>query len=76
MVDPGAFTMGIRPSSELIQSLRVTLQKLEQALSSPEDANCLAEIKRILLIRIANLEATEALKDETTIPETLGLGLL
>ena len=48
--------MGHRPASELIQSLRSTLQKLEETCASPEDETLLAELKRILLLRIADLE--------------------
>jgi hypothetical protein len=52
--------VGQRPSSELIQSLRVTLQKLEENFASPEDHPPMAELKRILLHRIADLELPEA----------------
>jgi hypothetical protein len=48
--------VGQRPSSELIQSLRVTLQKLEENFASPEDHPPMAELKRILLLRIADLD--------------------
>lgn len=48
--------MGHRPSSELIQSLRATLQHLEENLASSDDQTRLAELKRILLHRIADLE--------------------
>lgn len=48
--------MGRRPSSELIQSIRATLQRLEENIASPEDQPRIAELKRILLLRIADLE--------------------
>jgi hypothetical protein len=54
--------MNLRPPSDLIHSFRATLQKLEHTLSSPEDEHVLAEIKNTLLIRIADLEISEAAK--------------
>src|SRR4051794_30547117 len=51
-----------RPASELIQSLRLTLQKIEENFASAEDEPNIAELKRILLLRIADIEATEALR--------------
>jgi hypothetical protein len=48
--------VGHRPASELIQSLRATLQRLEENFATPEDQPILAELKRILLHRIADLE--------------------
>jgi hypothetical protein len=53
--------MDSRPS-ELIQSLRVALQEVEQTLFSPEDAFTLAEIKRLILTRIAHLESRDAMR--------------
>jgi hypothetical protein len=53
--------MDSRPS-ELIQSLRVALQEVEQTLFSPEDAFTLAEIKRLILTRIADLESRDAMR--------------
>jgi hypothetical protein len=52
-----------RPASELIQSLRLTLQKIEENFASVEDEPNIAELKRILLLRIADIEATEALRE-------------
>jgi hypothetical protein len=52
--------MGPRPTSEVIENLRITLQKLEQNFDSSEDEPAVAELKRILLIRIADLEAAGA----------------
>jgi hypothetical protein len=45
-----------RPAYELIQSLRASLQKLEENFASPEDQPRIADIKRILLLHIADLE--------------------
>ena len=52
-----------RPPTELIRSLRVTLQKIEANFTSPEDEPNIAELKRILLLRIADMEALEALQE-------------
>ena len=51
--------MGLRPSTEIIESLRVVLQKLGAEFASTENQPVLAELKRILLLRIADLEAIE-----------------
>lgn len=56
--------MVLRAASQLIQSLRVTLQKIEENCANPEDEPVIAELKRILLLRIADIEAIEALKAE------------
>jgi hypothetical protein len=52
--------VGQRPSSEIIQSLRATLQKLEEGFASVEDQPVMAELKRILLLRIADMEFVTA----------------
>ena len=54
--------MNLRPQSDLIHSLRATLQKLEHTFSSPGDEHVLAEIRNTLLIRIADLEISEAIR--------------
>ena len=54
--------MGFRPTIEAIENLRLTLQTLEQNFGSVDDEPSLAEFKRILLSRIAELEAAEALE--------------
>lgn len=54
--------MAPRPSTELIESLRVTLQKVEEDFASPKDQPRIAELRRILLMRIAELESAEKLK--------------
>jgi hypothetical protein len=51
-----------RPPAELVHSLRATLQKLEHTVSLPEDERVLAEIKNTLLIRIADLEISQAVQ--------------
>jgi hypothetical protein len=43
-------------SSELIKALRITLQSLDKNFAAPDDQNVIAELKRILLLRIADLE--------------------
>jgi hypothetical protein len=49
-----------RSSKETLESLRVTLQKLEQT-DSPSNGQDIAELKQILLNRIAELEALSAM---------------
>ena len=44
-------------SSELIRFLRVTLQKIEQEFPSKADEPVVAELKRLLLLRVAELES-------------------
>ena len=54
--------MNLNPSSDLIHNLRATLQKLEHTHSLPEDEHFWVEIKNTLLIRIADLEISEAIR--------------
>jgi hypothetical protein len=67
--------VGHKPSSELIQSLRATLQKLEENFASTEDHPQMADLKRILLLRIADLEfvgtAVELANNEASVPPQL-----
>jgi hypothetical protein len=49
-----------RPSHDVIQSIRATLQQLEVNFPSLEDQPHLAELKRILLLRMADIEFVEA----------------
>jgi len=56
--------MNPRPAQETVDSLRVTLQKLEQAADPVSDGQDVAELKRILLNRIAELETLQALQPE------------
>jgi hypothetical protein len=51
-----------RPAEETLESLRLTLLKVEQSAEPEQDAEALAELKRILLQRIAELEAIQALE--------------
>jgi hypothetical protein len=58
-----------RPTHETLESLRLTLLKIEQSAEPDQDAEALADLKRILLQRIAELEAIEAIESgaaETT----------
>jgi hypothetical protein len=54
--------MVIRPSNDLLESVRVTLQKLEHGLDPIQDVPAMAELKRMVLLRIAELEAVNALR--------------
>ena len=53
---------GRRTSSENLESLRATLQKLEQTDAPAEDPESFADLKRILLSRIADLELAQMLE--------------
>jgi hypothetical protein len=44
-------------SSELIQFLRITLQKIDEDFPSQADEPVVAELKRLLLLRLAELES-------------------
>ena len=52
-------SMSHRPASELMQSLRGVLQKLEKNFSSLEDQPMFAELRRLILLYIADLEFVE-----------------
>ena len=54
--------MNSRPSRETLESLRVTLHKLEQTTDPASDGQDVAELKQILLNRIAELETLNALQ--------------
>lgn len=54
-----------RPSRETIESLRLTLQNLEQSAGAAADAEGAGELKRILLARIADLEVLDALHGQS-----------
>ena len=60
--------MTARPARETLDSLGVTLQKLEQAIDPASGGQDVAELKRILLNRIAELEALEALQPVEVAP--------
>ena len=51
----------LRAPRETIDSLRITLQSLEQSAEATSDPEVVAELKRILLRRIADLEMIDAL---------------
>ena len=50
-----------RPKKDTLESLRVTLQQLEQTADPARDAESMAQLKRVLMNRIADLELLEAL---------------
>jgi len=54
--------MKVRPAHETLESLRVALLKVEQTAEPDHDREALADLKRILLQRIAELEAVQALE--------------
>jgi hypothetical protein len=45
------------PSDDVLRLLRATLQKLENGLDPLHDAAAMAELKRLILLRIAELES-------------------
>jgi hypothetical protein len=53
-----------RTARETLDSLRVTLQKLEQTTDPVSDGQDAVQLKTILLNRIAELEALHALQPE------------
>jgi len=54
--------MKARPAHETLESLRLTLLKVEQTAEPDQDREALADLKRILLQRIAELEAIQAIE--------------
>jgi len=50
--------MTLRSTLDTIQSLRVLLQELEPCENTPQDVAALAELKRILRHRIAELQVS------------------
>jgi hypothetical protein len=54
--------MPFRDPRETVESLHATLQKLEMSADPGEDEAAKAELKRILLHRIAELEVIKALE--------------
>jgi len=57
---------------ETIEYLRLTLGSLENETSPNADARALAELKQILLARIADLEVVDALNAESSVSEGPG----
>jgi hypothetical protein len=62
--------MPLRPDEDVLNSLRITLQKLEQDPNVAQNAESLAAFKNIILNRIADLEmaATLAPPDSAEAP--------
>jgi flagellar biosynthesis/type III secretory pathway chaperone len=56
--------MTARAAQETLESLRITLQKLEQTSDTSSAMQDIAELKQILLNRIAELETLRALNPE------------
>ena len=54
-----------RPTLETLESLRATLQKLEQTDAASDDSKSISELKRVLLHRIADLELAQILEKTT-----------
>jgi hypothetical protein len=63
--------MTVRPTHETLESLRITLQKMEQITESESDTHDVTELKRLLLNRIAELETLEALQPEEVHPQPI-----
>jgi hypothetical protein len=53
-----------RPSPDTVESLRITLHKLELTLDPVQDAGAMAELKRVILLRIAELDAVRLPTDD------------
>jgi hypothetical protein len=53
-----------RPSSDLIQNLRATLQKLAESFDAADNQPVMAKLKSLLLLRIADLECAEASQEK------------
>ena len=53
-----------RPTRETLDSLRITLQKLEGTAHAASSGQDIAELKQILLNRIAELEALNVLEPQ------------
>jgi hypothetical protein len=61
-----------RPAHETLESLRLTLLKVEQTAEPDQDREALADLKRILLQRIAELEAMQALESAAALESASG----
>jgi hypothetical protein len=61
-----------RPAHETLESLRLTLLKIEQTAEPDQDREALADLKRILLQRIAELEAVQALESSAALESASG----
>jgi hypothetical protein len=58
--------MKLRPSPETIHALRLILDELEQNVIPADGKLAMAELKNILLLRIAELEASTAIEEAKT----------
>jgi hypothetical protein len=58
------FTIPRRPTLKSLESLNLTLQKLEQTGGPGKDDATITELKRVLLNRIADLELSKTLETE------------
>jgi hypothetical protein len=63
--------MTSRPTRETLDSLRVTLHRLEQTNDLASDGQDVVELKQILLNRIAELETLNALSPRESEPAPL-----
>lgn len=54
--------MSNRISEDLIESLYVTLEKLEQNFPDAQDASAMGELKRVILLRLADLQSEKLMK--------------
>jgi hypothetical protein len=52
-------TVSLRPTAETKEALRSTMKKVEESFASEGDNPDVAELKHIVVQRIANLEASE-----------------
>jgi hypothetical protein len=59
--------MSIRPTRETVESLRLTLARLEQSTAPAPNSDEFQELKRILLARIADLEAVTAMQAQSPV---------
>ena len=59
-----------RPTQKTLESLHVTLQKLEQTDSPARDEESISALKRVLLNRIADLELSKTLETADAETET------
>jgi hypothetical protein len=48
------------PSHDFLSAVRLTLKRLEEEFPAPEDQSVIAELKRIILLRIADREFVAA----------------
>lgn len=57
--------MSAQLPDDLIHSLYATLENLEQSFPDAPDASAMGELKRIILSRIADLQAARAVESAT-----------